>query len=1013
MNLMEFGLMVIGKGGNMVTKMSKKTKILSLVLALVLALGTFLPMSDVVRAQDNVTSSSTPVSEQEAVLKWTQSFGTGWSASPTPPLVVGDKIYVAVAKKMYELDKETGRVLRQSPEFKENIGYAMHPPVLANGKLFIPIARGKIQAVNLSDMSLAWSTQELGNQTVSPISVKEFEGKTYLTTGTWIGPNRDGHYFAVTADDEDVVDGVKQVLWKFQPSGNDTDENATYDDEMRSNGEAVGFYWVGAYFGNGFLVVGSDATRNKLSALYTLDLKTGAMMHKLDGFNGDIRSKLAYSNGHLIFGTTSGDVYKVKVDEDGSLSNAGSVEVGNRITGTPIVYNGRIYVGTMGAGGQFSEEGGHKFVVIREEVGRELNENSKIYDVSVRGFPQAEPLLSTARENDDFDGDGQPDGRVYIYFTSNAKPGGVNYFYDEPNRNEAPEMNIVLYSPTADKQQFNISPIVTDESGTLYFKNDSGNLFAVKQDQDEKVTGIEVEEEVRLIVGETKSLAYKVLPEKEDNQDATFTSQDEAIIEIDTDAVMTAVKKGETNIETVSDVMNYRRKTRVIVLDVQDAKNEAKEFIDAEKLKYEYEEKALAEADSLVSEAKSKINQLNPRNYEELENSVKTIIESLKTKLDNIKARETADKETISNIESKINAIGKVDLSKENIISEIERELNNLSDELKERVENREVLAKAKEELGKYKSAERKYDEINSLRDSQAYKENERNQINDILDRVRSELNNATNGDEAIRIVENAKVEIDKLPLAPVLFDKILINEDNNIGVSLRAKVEESGILKVVPIEISTLTQEQQNVLKTLGEVKHIGAFDVYVKGVYEFIDGNLHLTFTLGDDYNGKEIRVTHFKDDGTVEKFKETVVRGKIQLTIDSLSPFILSEDVKEDINSGNGIENGNDTGNVNNGNGSDNNSENQGNSENSSATDNVNSEANANKLDNKDKEGNNMRKEDEKDIKVTKDNTKKSSVKNSVKTSDERNILIPILLLAISLFIIFVYRRKSINQ
>ena len=39
-------------------------------------------------------------------------------------------------------------------------------------------------------------------------------------------------------------------------------------------------------------------------------------------------------------------------------------------------------------------------------------------------------LLSTAYKNEDFDGDGKADGRVYIYFTYNAKPGGIYYTYD-------------------------------------------------------------------------------------------------------------------------------------------------------------------------------------------------------------------------------------------------------------------------------------------------------------------------------------------------------------------------------------------------------------------------------------------------------------------------------------------------------------------------------------------------------------------------------------------------------
>ena len=49
-----------------------------------------------------------------------------------------------------------------------------------------------------------------------------------------------------------------------------------------------------------------------------------------------------------------------------------------------------------------------------------LPDISLAYKVSIPGYPQAAPILSTAYENQDFDGDGKADGRVYLYFTYNA-----------------------------------------------------------------------------------------------------------------------------------------------------------------------------------------------------------------------------------------------------------------------------------------------------------------------------------------------------------------------------------------------------------------------------------------------------------------------------------------------------------------------------------------------------------------------------------------------------------------
>ena len=42
---------------------------------------------------------------------------------------------------------------------------------------------------------------------------------------------------------------------------------------------------------------------------------------------------------------------------------------------------------------------------------------SLAYSVPMKGYPQAGATLSTAYENEDYNGDGKPDGRVYLYFT--------------------------------------------------------------------------------------------------------------------------------------------------------------------------------------------------------------------------------------------------------------------------------------------------------------------------------------------------------------------------------------------------------------------------------------------------------------------------------------------------------------------------------------------------------------------------------------------------------------------
>lgn len=65
--------------------------------------------------------------------------------------------------------------------------------------------------------------------------------------------------------------------------------------------------------------------------------------------------------------------------------------------------------------------------------------------------------------------------------------------------------------------------------------------------------------------------------------------------------------------------------------------------------------------------------------------------------------------------------------------------------------------------------------------------------------------------------------------------------------------------------------------------------FDIHViEGNYR---GNLNITFNVGTKYNGKEYIIGHLKNGLDYESFRGTVEDGKITITVDGLSPFMLS--------------------------------------------------------------------------------------------------------------------------
>lgn len=437
---------------------------------------------------NGVTDRPTPIEAEETVQKWAEKYGTGWSAAPTPPLILDGKLYIGVANRILEIDKETGKEIRRSDEMIGNVGYAMNTLTYADGKLFVQVGNGAIQAVDYKTLKCVWYSEKIGGQTISPISYAKIDGKGYIYSGTWNSEKRDGSYICMTTDDEGTteVEGQtkgggkeKKLTWQFTPS--------TDDPQVKNK---RGFYWAGAYATENYIAVGSDDGSNEGdytadAIFYTLDSRTGKIIDSISGIKGDIRTTTVYDNGYLYFATKGGVLYKTKVDSKGKLSETSSIDIGAvtneklMATAAPLVYGNKIYMGVSGSGGQFDPDAGHGFRIIDNRG--PLTQDSIMYNLPIAGYPQAAALASTAYADKDFDGDGEADGRVYLYFTYNAMPGGIYYCYDTKDQTEAkPEQYGELFVPQKEQQQYCISTLCADRDGTLYYKNDSCYLMAVE-----------------------------------------------------------------------------------------------------------------------------------------------------------------------------------------------------------------------------------------------------------------------------------------------------------------------------------------------------------------------------------------------------------------------------------------------------------------------------------------------------------------------------------------------------
>lgn len=430
------------------------------------------------KENNGVTDRETPVSYEETALKWATKMAEGYTQSCTPPLILDGYVYTAQGRYVYKLDKETGEKKAESPQLEGLLGYALNPILYAEGMLFVQIDKGRVQALDAKTLESLWVSEAVGGQTLSPITYQSYNGKGYIYTGTWTGEITDGTYLCLEIGDEDPDNPIeeKKCTWKFVPS-----QQGQVDEKTDS---ARGFYWAGSYAAEGYVAFGADdgsaeGDYSPTATFYTVNPETGAVIDKLTGLNGDVRTTTVYSGGYLYFATKGGSLYKVSVTPEGKLGEPSSIDLKGMMTAAPVIYNGRIYIGICGEGGQFDKDGGHMFAVINDD--QRLSQSSLAYTVPISGYPQAAALLSTAYA--------QEDGTVYLYFTYNSPPGGIYYLKDRPGQTQEyvdahqDEVLAELYSPPAEMQQYCISTICCDEEGTLYYKNDSGYLMAVEKNR--------------------------------------------------------------------------------------------------------------------------------------------------------------------------------------------------------------------------------------------------------------------------------------------------------------------------------------------------------------------------------------------------------------------------------------------------------------------------------------------------------------------------------------------------
>lgn len=412
-----------------------------------------------------ITSVKTPTGQIDAEtessdveLLWASASGSGYdSGAVGSPIFVGGYMYAYAGTRLLKLDPATGETVA-SANMASNSDFAIIPPTYADGMIFVALKEGRVQAFRADNLTSLWVYQDpLKGQSNSPITYSD----GYVYVGFWNGESKPANFVCLTADYEGT--STKEALWRYTSDG--------------------GFYWAGAYANDKYVVVGTDDGQSgytsQTAKLVVFDKRTGEIVDSKEGYTGDIRSNIAYADGRVYFTSKGGYFYSEVLGSDGKLSGSKSIALGGMSTSTPVVYNNRAYVGVSGEK-QFTAYSGHHIAVL------DLNSWSVAYTAITQGYPQTSGLLSTNTE----------DGSVNVYFMDNYTPGVMRVINDSANQtalkngiSENGQSNCapVVFKPEGPLAQYCISSPVVDEYGTLYFKNDSGNLIALTSEVKELV----------------------------------------------------------------------------------------------------------------------------------------------------------------------------------------------------------------------------------------------------------------------------------------------------------------------------------------------------------------------------------------------------------------------------------------------------------------------------------------------------------------------------------------------
>ena len=390
----------------------------------------------------NVVDAQTPSSLESAEVAWKQQYGKSADVtnSISDGILVENYVCCFQGNQLLYLNKETGET-EKSVQMSGKGNSTFNKPLYAAGMIFVPLNNGRVQAFNAKTLEPLW----LYEDTVGGMAATALRYDSgYLYVGF-----ADGNLVCLSIEDEnpEKKDEAKSAVWR------------KYDSE--------GFYRTGIYTDDIYAYAcGRSGT------LYCLNKKTGETVQQITVPQeaGAPSTAICFEKGRIYFATENGWLYSYALAENGKIreDSVSSIRLGGVIYGTPLIYKGRVYVGSGAKDVYGVVRAPYNLNVVQVGTDGSL---SLTYQMEIGGCPKGSGTLTTAYE--------QQDGFVYLYYTTDTSQGKIYLLKDQAGLTE-PGKGSGLFYQQNDTSGNGGSSILADQAGNLYFRYESAWFYKLK-----------------------------------------------------------------------------------------------------------------------------------------------------------------------------------------------------------------------------------------------------------------------------------------------------------------------------------------------------------------------------------------------------------------------------------------------------------------------------------------------------------------------------------------------------